>query len=122
MDHIEVMFFGVVTDELVNSCAGGSVTGQKKHGHGDMFGIDGDIVAGQFAGDEGQGKLGQDAGTITTFAIGSDGTTMLHVAKGGERHTQHIVTRAAVESRHKANTTGVVLKTRIIESAGGGVM
>ena len=44
--QIVEVFFGVLDDELVHTGACRGITGQKKHGYGDMFGIDGDIVGG----------------------------------------------------------------------------
>jgi hypothetical protein len=92
------------------------VSGQKKHSKGEIGGINTDTLLRKFAQQQCMGKLSQHTSTIARFRIIGNRPTMSEVRKRLKRHTKDIVSRATIDTRHKAYSTTIVFKAWVIEA------
>jgi hypothetical protein len=79
-----------------------------------------DAYAQQFALKKFVGQLGEDARAITRLAVVGDGAAMGMVAKCLQPHLQDAVAAATFNMGYKANATGIMFKTRVVQPLGRG--
>ena len=63
------------------------------------------------------GNLNENARTVASIGFCTRGTTVLHVAQGTNTKSHNVVARNALHLRNERYAAGIVLKTRVVQTA-----
>ena len=120
-EDFEALFAGDAFEDTFDQQAGGAFNGQEDEASAVLAGgREGETFLGAFAGEEGVGDLDEQAGAVAGFRVTTAGAAVGEIDENLDAFSNDVVGFVAVDVDDEADTAGVALVHRAIETLSGG--